>query len=82
MIRTSKRCSVDGSKFWLAMEGNQMGLIPNFNELKDTIEEAFELLKRAVAALEKMAAEQERTNDLYAEVNQVSLAKPRNASEL
>ena len=59
-----------------------MGLIPNFNELKDTIEDAFELLKRAVAALEKMAAEQERTNDLYAEVNQVSLAKPRNASEL
>ena len=50
--------------------------------MKDTYEEAFELLKRAVAALEKLAAEQERTNDLYAEVNQVSLAKPRNASRL
>jgi uncharacterized protein Yka (UPF0111/DUF47 family) len=60
-----------------------MGLgIPNFFELKDTVEEAFELLKRAVAALEKLAAEQERANDLYAEVNQVSLAEPRNASEL
>jgi uncharacterized protein Yka (UPF0111/DUF47 family) len=59
-----------------------MALIPNFNELKDTVEEAFDLLRRAVAALEKLAAEQERTNDLYAEVNQVSLAKPRNASEL
>ena len=59
-----------------------MGLIPNFYELKDTVEEAFELLRRAVEALEKLAAEQERTNDLYAEVNHVSLAKPRNASEL
>jgi uncharacterized protein Yka (UPF0111/DUF47 family) len=59
-----------------------MGLIPNFNELKDTYEEAFELLRRAVEALEKLAAEQERTNDLYAEVNQVSVAKPRNASKL
>jgi uncharacterized protein Yka (UPF0111/DUF47 family) len=59
-----------------------MGLgIPNFNDLKDTVEEAFELLKRAVAALEKLAAEQERTNDLYAEVNQVSLVEPRNARE-
>ena len=59
-----------------------MGLIPSFGEMKDTVEDAFELLKRAVAALEKLAAEQERTNDLYAEVNHVSLAKPRNASEL
>ena len=59
-----------------------MGLIPSFDEMKDTVEEAFELLKRAVAALEKLAAEQERTNDLYAEVNHVSLAKLRNASEL
>lgn len=50
--------------------------------MKDTYEEAFELLKRAVAALEKLAAEQERSNDLYAEVNQVPLAKPRNASKL
>jgi uncharacterized protein Yka (UPF0111/DUF47 family) len=50
--------------------------------MKDTVEDAFELLKRAVAALEKLAAEQERTNDLYAEVNQVSLAKPRNAHKL
>ena len=59
-----------------------MGLIPNFYEMKENVEEAFDLLRRAVAALEKLAAEQERTNDLYAEVNQVSLAKPRNASEL
>ena len=59
-----------------------MGLIPTFGEMKDTIEEAFELLRRAVAALEKSAAEQERANDLYAEVNQVSLAKPRNRSKL
>ena len=59
-----------------------MGLLPNFYELKDTYEEVFELLRRAVEALEKLAAEQERANDLYAEVNQVSLAKPRNASEL
>jgi hypothetical protein len=59
-----------------------MGLIPNFYELKDTYEEVFELLRRAVEALERLAAEQERTNDLYAEVNQVSLPKPRNASEL
>ncbi len=59
-----------------------MGLIPSFGEMKDTVEDAFELLKRAVAALEKLAAEQERTNDLYAAVNQVSPAKPRNAREL
>lgn len=59
-----------------------MGLIPNFNELKDTYDEAFELLRRAVDALEKLAAEQERTNDLYAEVNEVSPAKPRKIREL
>jgi hypothetical protein len=59
-----------------------MALIPTFGDLKDTIEDAFELLRRAVAALEKSAAEQERANDLYAEVNQVSLAKPRNRSKL
>ena len=59
-----------------------MGLIPNFYEMKETAEEAFELLRRAVAALEKLAAEQKRANDLYAEVNQVSPAKLRNASEL
>ena len=51
-----------------------MGLIPGFTEVKETAEEAFGLLSRAVAALEKLAAEQERANDLYAEVNQVSLA--------
>jgi hypothetical protein len=60
----------------------QMGLIPNFYELKVTVEDAFELLRRAVAALEKLAAEQKRANDLYAEVNQVSLAQARNATEL
>lgn len=46
-----------------------MGLIPNFYELKETAEESLELLRRGVAALEKLAAEQERANDLYAEVN-------------
>ena len=60
----------------------QMGLIPNFYELKENVEDAFELLRRAVAALEKLAAEQKRANDLYAEVNQVSLAQPRNATEV
>jgi uncharacterized protein Yka (UPF0111/DUF47 family) len=64
------------------MEGNQMGLIPNFYEMKENVEEAFELLRRAVAALEKLAAEQERANDLYAEVNQVSLAQARTSTEL
>ena len=59
-----------------------MGLIPNFYEMKETVEEAFELLRRAVAALEKLAAEQERANDLYAEVNQVSLAQAQNVTEL
>ena len=59
-----------------------MGLLPNFYDLKDTVEESFELLRRAVAALEKLAAEQKRANDLYAEVNQVSLAQARNATEL
>ena len=60
----------------------QMALIPIFGEMKDSVEDAFELLKRAVAALEKLAAEQERTNDLYAEANDVSLAKPRNVRKL
>jgi hypothetical protein len=50
-----------------------MGLIPGFGELKDAVEESIDLLRRAVAALEKLAAEQKRANDLYAEVNQVSL---------
>jgi hypothetical protein len=60
----------------------QMGLIPNFYEMKETIEEAFELLRRAVAALEKSAAEQKRANDLYSKVNQISLAQARNSTEL
>ncbi|GBE68121.1 hypothetical protein MFM001_45830 [Mycobacterium sp. MFM001] len=59
-----------------------MGLIPNFYELKETAEESIELLRRAVAALEKLAAEQKRTNDLYAEVNQVSVVHARNSTEL
>jgi D-Tyr-tRNAtyr deacylase len=81
MIRSSKRCSEAGLKFQLAMEGKiQMGLIPNLGELKDTVEEAIDLLRRAVAALEKFAAEQERANDLYAEVNQVSLAQAPSAT--
>jgi len=58
-----------------------MGLIPNFYEMKENVEEAFELLRRAVGALEKLAAEQERANDLYAEVNQVSLSPARNMTE-
>jgi hypothetical protein len=70
-------------KFRLAGEGKiQMGLIPGFAEVKETAEEAFGLLSRAVAALEKLAAEQERANDLYAEVNQVTLAPARNLTEL
>jgi uncharacterized protein Yka (UPF0111/DUF47 family) len=59
-----------------------MGLIPNFYEMKENVEEAFELLRRAVAALEKLAAEQKRANDLYAEVNQVSRAQARNVTGL
>ena len=58
-----------------------MGLIPGFSEIKETAEEAIDLLRRAVAALEKLAAEQERTNDLYSEVNQVAVAPARNMSE-
>jgi hypothetical protein len=61
-------------KFRLTGEGKSMGLIPGISEVRETAEEAFGLLGRAVAALEKLAAEQERANDLYAEVNQVALA--------
>ena len=60
----------------------QMGLIPNLYEMKETVEEAIDLLRRAVAALEKLAAEQKRANDLYAEVNQVSPAQARNVTGL
>jgi hypothetical protein len=59
-----------------------MGLIPNFYEMKEGAEEAIELLRRAVAALEKLAAEQKRTNDLYAEANEVSPAQQGNVSKL
>jgi methyl-accepting chemotaxis protein len=59
-----------------------MGLIPGFTEMKESVEEAIDLLRRAVAALEKLAAEQERANDLYDEVNQVSLAQAQNVTEL
>jgi hypothetical protein len=52
-----------------------MGLIPGFAEMKVSIEESLDLLKRAVGALERLAAEQKRANDLYAEVNQVALAQ-------
>ena len=70
---------------WLDVPGRdggkiQMGLMPNFYELKETVEESYELLRRAVAALERLAAEQKRANDLYAEVNQVSPAQARNAT--
>ncbi|BBZ13664.1 hypothetical protein MBRA_38590 [Mycobacterium branderi] len=59
-----------------------MGLIPNFYELKETAEESIDLLRRAVAALEKLAAEQQRTNDLYAKVNRVSVVHARNSTKL
>lgn len=59
-----------------------MGLIPGFYEVKESVEEAIDLLRRAVAALEKLAAEQERANDLYAEVNQDSLAQAQNVAKL
>ncbi|HZU45677.1 MAG TPA: hypothetical protein VFA16_00250 [Mycobacterium sp.] len=56
-----------------------MGLVPNlYGELKVTVEESIGLLKRAVLALEKLAAEQARANDLYAEVNQTALEQARN----
>ena len=58
-----------------------MGLIPNFYEMKESVEESIDLLRRAIAALEKLAAEQERANDLYAEVNQLSLAEARNVTD-
>jgi hypothetical protein len=60
----------------------QMGLIPGFSEMKESVEEAIDLLRRAVGALEKLAAEQERANDLFAEVNQASLARAQNVTEL
>jgi hypothetical protein len=59
-----------------------MGLIPNFSELMGTVDDVFDLLSRAVDALEKLAGEQKRANDLYAEVNQVALAQARNVAEL
>ncbi|WP_139825195.1 hypothetical protein [Mycobacterium conspicuum] len=55
--------------------------IPGLTEMRETAEEAIGLLRRAVAALEKLAAEQERTNDLFAEVNEVALAPVRNITE-
>lgn len=57
-----------------------MGLIPVFGEMKESVEDAFELLKRAVTALERLAAEQARANDLYAEVNQSASPRARNAT--
>jgi hypothetical protein len=55
--------------------------IPGFTEVKETAEEAIGLLRRAVAALEKLAAEQERANDLYADVNQVALTPVPNVTD-
>lgn len=55
--------------------------IPGFTEMKETAEEAIGLLRRAVSALEKLAAEQERANDLYADVNQVTLSPVPNMRE-
>jgi hypothetical protein len=59
-----------------------MGFIPGFSEMKESVEEAIDLLRRAVAGLEKLAAEQERANNLYAEVNQDALAHVENVSKL
>jgi len=59
-----------------------MGLIPGFNEMKESVEESIDLLRRAIAALEKLAAEQERANDLYAEVNQVGRVQVSNVTKL
>jgi hypothetical protein len=50
--------------------------------MKESVEEAIDLLRRAITALEKLAAEQERANDLYAEVNQVALVQAQNVTEL
>ena len=80
---TGKCCSQDSLKFRLARGGQiQMGSLPGFLEVKVSVEEAIDLLRRAVAALEMLAAEQKRANDLYAEVNQVALAPARNMTEL
>ncbi len=59
-----------------------MGFIPGFNEMKESVEESIDLLRRAITALEKLAAEQERANDLYADVNQGALVPARNVTEL
>ncbi|ORA18003.1 hypothetical protein [Mycobacterium arosiense] len=59
-----------------------MGFIPGFNEMKESVEESIDLLRRAIAALEKLAAEQERANDLYAEANQVGRVRAQNVTKL
>ncbi|OBG99430.1 hypothetical protein A5698_09975 [Mycobacterium sp. E136] len=59
-----------------------MGFIPVFGEMKETVEDAFELLKRAVTALELLAAEQKRANDLYVEVNQGAPPRARIARKV
>ncbi|MBX5485786.1 hypothetical protein [Mycolicibacterium hassiacum] len=79
--RNSKRDRAVGLGLRPATGGNPMGFIPNFYELKETAEESLHLLQRAVAALEKLAAEQERANDLYAEANQLAL-EPIEVTEL
>jgi hypothetical protein len=73
-MRTSSCHAQVGLKLRLAEGEIEMALIPGFTEVKETAEEAIGLLRRAVGALEKLAAEQQRANDLYAQVNQVSLA--------
>jgi exonuclease VII small subunit len=59
-----------------------MGFIPGFNEMKESVEESIDLLRRAIAALEKLAAEQERANDLYAEANHVGPSRAQNVTNL
>lgn len=59
-----------------------MGLIPVFGEMKEQVEEAFELLTRAVTALEVLAMEQKRANDLYVEANGGSPPRVQKAAKL
>ncbi len=79
----NQQTPTNDSWVWARDEGKvQMGFIPNFYEMRESAEEAITLLRRAVTALETLAAEQERANDLYAEVNQVDVEQPRNVTEL
>lgn len=80
--QVSKRFQKDVETSGLHEEVIPMGLIPNFYEMKETAEEALDLLRRAVSALEKLATEQERANHLFAEANEDSLAPLPKVAEL